>query len=256
MSAPTLHTVPRRSWSALQLRGLVVSEMRKTLSTSAWWELLILVALFSGMEGYFDIPATSLYVSLEFALIFAMLFGVVCVTAEYRHRTIATSYLVVADRRKLTVAKMILAAIVGAGYALFATAVTIAGQLVSGFPLSAELPSMLQAGAGAMLVLALGAMLGVGLGTLIGKQLRAVLALLLYLIVEPTAVWLVDRPSLTTYLPDQASSTALGGLTGGAQFGGGFGVAQPWWLMLLVFAGWVAVVGLAGTVAAQRRDIA
>jgi hypothetical protein len=157
------------------------------------------------------------------------------------------------------VAKVILAAIVGAGYALVATAMTIAGQLVSGFPLGGELPSMLQAGAGAMLVLAVGAMLGVGLATLIGKQLVAVLALLLYLIVEPFAVWLVglaDWATLTTYPPVQAAGTALGGLTGGAQFGGRFGVAQPWWLMLLVFAGWAAVVGLAGTVAAQRRDIA
>ncbi len=110
-----------------------------------------------------------------------------------------------------------------------------------------------------MLVLAVGAMLGVGLATLIGKQLFAVLMLLLYLIVEPIAVWLVALAgwtSLGTYLPVQAAGTALGGLTGGAQFGGGFGVAQPWWLMLLVFIGWAAVVGLAGTVVAQRRDVA
>ncbi len=110
-----------------------------------------------------------------------------------------------------------------------------------------------------MAVFALGAMLGVGLATLIGKQLFAVLTVLLYLIVEPIAVWLValtDWVGLTTYLPVQAAGTALGGLTGGAQFGGGFGVAQPWWLMLLVFIGWAAVVGLAGTVVAQRRDVA
>ena len=251
MSALTLHTVQRGSWS-----GLMVSEFRKTLSTSAWWALLIPAALFSVVDGYFFPPAPSLYDALNIALTFAMLFGVVCVSAEYRHRTIATSYLVVANRPKLMVAKMVLAAAVGAGYALVATAMTIAGQLLSGFPLGADLPLMLQAGAGAMAVLASGAMLGVGLATLIGKQLLAVLSLLLYLIVEPFAVWLADWASLTTFMPIQAAGTALGGLTGGAQFGGGFGVAQPWWLMLLVFAGWAAMVGLAGTVAAQRRDIA
>jgi ABC-2 type transport system permease protein len=252
MSAPTLHTVQRGSWS-----GLMVSEFRKTLSTSAWWALLIPVALFSLVLGFVEIPALSLYYSLNTAVLFAILFGVVCASAEYRHRTITTSYLVVAHRPKLVVAKMVIAAAVGAGYTLLATAMTIAGQLVSGFPLGAELPSMLQAGAGAMLVLALGAMFGVGLGTLIKNQLLAVLASLLYLlIVEPIAVILVDRPSFTTYLPGASADAALGGLTGGAQFGGGFGVAQPWWLMLLVFAGWAAVVGLAGTVAAQRRDIA
>jgi ABC-2 type transport system permease protein len=234
----------------------MVSEFRKTLSTSAWWALLIPAALFSVVDGYFFPPAPSLYDALNIALTFAMLFGVVCVSAEYRHRTIATSYLVVANRPKLMVAKMVLAAAVGAGYALVATAMTIAGQLLSGFPLGADLPLMLQAGAGAMAVLASGAMLGVGLATLIGKQLLAVLSLLLYLIVEPFAVWLADWASLTTFMPIQAAGTALGGLTGGAQFGGGFGVAQPWWLMLLVFAGWAAMVGLAGTVAAQRRDIA
>ncbi len=254
MSAPTLHTAQRGSWS-----GLMVSEFRKTLSTSVWWALLIPVALFSVADGFFYAPAPSLYDAFNIALIFAMLFGVLCVSAEYRHRTIATSYLVVANRPKLMVGKMVFAAAVGAGYALVATAMTIAGQLLSGFPLGADLPSMLQAGAGAMAVLALGTMLGVGLGSLIGKQLFAVLTLLLYLIVEPIAVWLIglaDWAGLTPYLSVQAAGTALGGLTGGAQFGGGFGVAQPWWLMLLVFAGWAAVVGLAGTVAAQRRDIA
>jgi ABC-2 type transport system permease protein len=254
MSALTLRTAQRGSWS-----GLVVSEFRKTLSTSAWWALLIPVALFSVPDGYFYAPAASLYDALNIALIFAMLFGVLCVSAEYRHRTIATSYLIVANRPKLMMAKMVLAAAVGAGFALVATVMTIAGQLLSGFPLGADLPSMLQAGAGAMAVLALGAMLGVGLGSLIGKQLFAVLTLLLYLIVEPIAAWLVGLAGwagLTPYLSIQAAGTTLGGLTGGAQFGGGFGVAQPWWLMLLVFAGWAAVVGLAGTVAAQRRDIA
>lgn len=252
MSAPALHPLRPGPWS-----GLVVSELRKTLSTSAWWALLIPVGLGSLLSGWSEIPAPSLYYSLNFTLLFAILFGVVCVSAEYRHRTITTSYLVVADRSRLIVSKMVLAAAVGAGYAMVATTMTIAGQLVSGFPFSAELPSMLQAGAGGVLVLASGAVLGVGLGSLIGKQLLAVLTAVMYLIsVEPAAVWLVDRPGVTAYLPGMSADTALGGLTGGAQFGGGFGVAQPWWLMSSVFAGWAVVVGLAGALAARRRDIA
>jgi ABC-2 type transport system permease protein len=251
MSAPTLHTPRRGSWS-----GPMLSEFRKTLSTSAWWALLVPAGLGSLALGWAELPAPSVYYSLNLALLFAILFGVVCVSAEYRHRTIATSYLVVADRSRFMASKVVLAAAVGAGYALVATAMVIAGQLVSGFPFGAELPSMLGAGAGAGLVLASGAVLGVGLGALIGKQLLAVLASVLYLIVvEPMIVLLVDRPGITTYLPGMSADTALGGLTGGAQFGGGFGVAQPWWVMLLVFAGWAAVAGLAGTLAAQRRDI-
>jgi ABC-2 type transport system permease protein len=262
MSAPALHTVPRRSWSARQLRGLVVSEIRKTLSTSSWWALLIPTGLLGLTWGLTlkwtaGVPAMSLYLSLTSAMIFAMLSGVVCVAAEHRHHTIATSYLVVGHRPKLVVAKMILAAMVGAGYAVVATDTSIAGLLITGMVPSAELPSMLQAGAGAAPVLALSAMLGVGIGTLISKRLLAILGTLLYLIiVEPIVVMLVGRESATTYLPGESVDAALGGLTGGAQFQGGFGVAQPWWLMMLVFAGWVAVVGLTGAVAAQRRDIA
>jgi ABC-2 type transport system permease protein len=237
------------------MSALMVSELRKTVSTSAWWALLIPAVLVALLLGWVELPAASMYFSLNFALLFAILFGVVCATAEYRHRTIATSYLVAGNRHGFLVAKMVLAAVVGAGYAVVTTAMTIAGQLVSGFPIGADLPSMLRGGAGAVLVLAMGAVLGVGFGSLVGRQLLAVLAAVLYLLVEPFVVVLVDRPGVTAYLPGSSADTALGGLTGGAQFGGGFGVAQPWWLMLLVFAGWAAVAGLAGTVAAQRRDI-
>jgi ABC-2 type transport system permease protein len=252
MSAPTLQPLRRRSWP-----GLVASELRKTRSTSAWWALLIPAGLGGLLLGWVELPAPSLYFSLNLTQLFAVLFGVVCMSAEYRHRTITTSYLVVAARSRLMVSKMVLAAAVGAAYALVTTAMVIAGQLASGFPIGAELPSMLRAGAGAVPVLAIGAVLGVCLGAVIGKQLLSVLVSVLYLVVvEPVLVVLVDRPAVTTYLPGMAADTALGGLTGGAQFGGGFGVAQPWWVMVLVLAGWAAVFALAGAVAARRRDIA
>jgi ABC-2 type transport system permease protein len=232
------------------MSGVVVCELRKTSSTSAWWALLIPVVLYSFTEGLFnpfDVPVPAQFSSLGVTSLFALVFGIVCASTEYRHRTLATSYLVVADRAKLAAAKMIVAATVGAGYALISTAMTVSGLLISGFPLGGELTAMLTAGAGAMLVVAFGGILGVGLGMLIGNQLLAVLATLVYLIVvEPIVVLLVDRAGLTTYLPGQSADAALRGL---------IGVAQPWWLMLLVFAGWVAVVGLAGTLAAQRRDI-
>jgi ABC-type transport system involved in multi-copper enzyme maturation permease subunit len=270
MSAPSLDTVPRTArparsaWSAGEIRDLVTSERRKTLSTSTWWALLLPAALlaltYAWVNAKDEFLAMSETEALDIGILFALLFGVVCASGEYRHNTIVTSYLNAARRAKLGVAKMIFAALVGVVYGLVSAAAGVGGLLLSHTAFDGEVPWLLAVSAGGTLLFALWAVLGVGVGLLLRRQSFGVLAVLLYcLILEPILVYLgsltevTDR--ITDYLPGVAVRYVLKGLTGGEQFGGGFGVAQSWWLMLLLVAAYAAVAMLLGTAAARRRDL-
>jgi hypothetical protein len=265
MSAPTLDTVPRAAWSAGEIRDLVASEARKTLSTAPWWALLIpavlLAVLLAAANAKEEYLAMSQIQAMDLASVFALLFGVVCATGEYRHNTIVTSYLNAARRAKLGVAKMAFAALVGVGYGVVAAAAGFGGLWLSEVPFGAELPQVLAVSAGGLVVFALWAVIGVGVGMLVRSQAFGVLAAVLYvLLVEPLLVYggsfagVTDK--ITDFLPGVATRYFLKGLTGGAQFSGGFGIAHAWWLMLLVVVGFAAVAMLVGIAAARRRDLA
>ena len=266
MSAPTLHAIQRSTWSLRELRGLVTAEVRKMLSTSAWWAGLLLpagllclvVGLFSGRSGS---AAANLQGYLGFVGVsVAILLGVVCASAEYRHNTIATSYLGAADRPKLIIAKAAFAAMVGAAWALIAAAMSVAGVLIGGADLGSDLTSVLGMSAAAVPVFAVGAVLGVGFGTWIGNQMLAVLGALLYMAIGEFLLVIgaeaVDLADYLAYLPRLSGIISVAALAGTMEFDGGFGVSPPWWLLPLVFLGWTALFGLAGAAAAQRRDIA
>jgi ABC-type transport system involved in multi-copper enzyme maturation permease subunit len=266
MSAATLSTIERGTWSPRELCGLLTAEVRKTLSTSSWWAALLLPAglLCLGI-GWSAVEAgssaeTSHGVALAFiGVSVALLLGVVCATAEYRHNTIATSYLGAADRPKLIVAKAAFAAVVGAVWAVVATAMSIVGLLLGGADVRGDLVPLLQTSAAAVPVFALTAVLGVGFGTLVGHQMMAVLGAVLYLALGEFLLALlaetVGVASLAQYLPRLSGIVSIDALIGMAEFRGEFDVTPPWWLPPLVFVGWTALFGLAGAAAAQRRDL-
>jgi len=248
------------------MRDLVRAESGKTFSGHAWWVLLsvmgavdLVIALFATDGGLATYEADI----LGYGGGFAALLGALCVTAEYGHRTIVTSYLIAADRPTLTVAKMVLAALVGAGYAVVCALLIVLGMVLRGNHPLAELASVLEVSGAAMVVFALWAVLGVAVGTLVRSSVVAILAVLMYQwIAEPLLVLLVDfldnqsdPDAITQYLPTRSASAALSRLGGGTSSGNAFEIVQPWWVMLLVFTGWVALASAAGIIRAQRRDI-
>ncbi len=253
-----------------QLLALLRAELRKTYSTSAWWALLIPAALLSLLvnlataqgSGLAFGPALAMALALgSFSAKLAAVYGVVCASGEFRHRTITTSYLTAAGRGQLITAKALVAGLVGAVYAAVCSLVGLLGALSGGGLSDGQAGSVLAVCAASVVTFALWAVLGVGVATLVANQLVAIVGLLVYLLlVEQLLVGLASLTGygeIEEYLPGGSGAAVLTGLAGDDGLGAaliGSGVL-PWWLALLVFAGYAAVAVLAGAAVAQRRDI-
>jgi ABC-2 type transport system permease protein len=128
---------------------------------------------------------------------FILLMGVIGITGEWRHRTIASSVLAAPDRVRLLASKTIAYAIAGIVVSLVVTtSIMLAGTLIvsgrGGTTLGLSvLADVLWRN---LAVAALLGALGVGVGTLLRNQIVAVTALLILgLAIEPTLVGLVPE---------------------------------------------------------------
>jgi hypothetical protein len=109
-----------------------------------------------------------------------MLLGVLCITTEFRHRTVTTSFLVTPRRSTFVAAKLLIAAILGAGLAVVmlissvvAGGVTLAARGGSFTALLHQVPAVAP---GTIIVFTLSALLGAGIGSIVTNQVAAVIA--------------------------------------------------------------------------------
>lgn len=270
---------------------LVRSEWRKATSTRLWWALLVPVAMVSalvnGFGGVFtaafaDLGAPSLLpVSLAYALsltsVFAALFAVVAAAGEFRHRTITTTYLIAPRRFAVQGAKSVVAAGVGASYAVAAVLAGVpVGLLARPAPLDVGL--VLTVLAVGVVVAALWAVLGTAVGIAVGNLSVALAGTLAYLLAGELLLSLLinraDSPlvaRLSSYLPGNAGDVALydvpvRALLGGVRSDGPdsgrvvellAGVTQPppWWGALIVLGVWTAAAAATAAVIGGRRDV-
>jgi ABC-2 type transport system permease protein len=256
---------------AAQAVGLLRSELRKALSTSAWWALLVPAALLTlGVitvttygGGLSVTPALGLAIALgSFGAKLAAVYGVVSASGEFRHRTITTSYLTAPGRAVLIAAKAVVAGLFGAVFAIVSSAVGVIGALIAGGWSDDQTGPVLAVAATSVVTFALWAALGVGIASVIGNQLVAITALLVYVLLVEQILGLIGSnvlgiENMAGYLPGGASEAALTEVAGDDTLGGSLlGVGTvPWWLALLVFAGYAVVAVLAGAAVAQRRDV-
>jgi ABC-type transport system involved in multi-copper enzyme maturation permease subunit len=252
-----------------QVLAQLRSELRKTTSTTLWWALLIPAALLSLLvnlattQGGALAFTSGLGMALalgSFASKFAVVYGVICAATEFRHRTVTTSYLAEPRRVIVVGAKAVVAGGVGALYAVAASAAGLLGVLMGGGMPDAQPDSLFEVCAVATLTFALWAVLGVGVAFLLNNQLAAIVTLLLYLLlVEQILVGVASLfgvGPIEDYLPGGAANTALTDLASAGSLGGLLGGGTlPWWLALLVFAGYALLALVAGAAAAQRRDV-
>jgi len=186
--------------------------------------------------------------------LFALLLGTLCLTTEFRHKTVTTSFLVTPRRPRFVASKLLTAALLGAGLAvimLVATLIgggaTLAAQGGSITDLIRQLPAVAP---GMILVFALFAILGVGVGSVLTNQVAAIVVCLgWFIILEGILVQLVHGAA--PWVPTGAA-IAASNLTRGR--GSDFGLFN-WWQGTLLMLAYGLAFAAVGSLILTRRDI-
>lgn len=262
------------------MRGQLLAEFRKVRTTRLWW--IMAIAIFLGAAVYAVTYGSLTWLQADaqgidpfrtesdlasvynggntLARILALVVGVMSMGGEYRHKTLATTYLATPQRLKVLGAK----AVVQAGYGLFYGVLTVlAGVLVAvGFvtvfdgDYLLDRADMWRSLVMGVLSMAAWTLIGMGIGILIRNMVVAVLvgAGFAY-IIEPmlSLVFMVKEWDVALNLMPTGATNAMLGITNP-----GMMAAQnpwPWWAGLLVLLGWSALPALVGIVVTLRKDV-
>lgn len=250
---------------------LVVTEVRKLLSTRLWgWVLLAAVAL-TILFGWLAIefaadpqnptpPLTSpggqrtvFSVGFGGASALVAVLGVVGMAGEYRHRTATATFLATPARGRVVGAKLMTYALAGAAIAAGCVVATlvVAPPLLraDGIVVSLTANGIPATLAAVLAAVALYGVMGAGLGALLRDQVAAASAVLIYLfVVEPVVTRVGALQAWTRYLPGPASQA----LTNISQAGQDLMHPLTGGLALATYATVLAVAGVAVT---TRRDV-
>jgi hypothetical protein len=151
--------------------------------------------------------------STDFAMIMALVFGVIIATSEFRHMTATSTYLGQPIRSRVLVAKAVASAIGGAVFGAVASALTIGIALAfvsgKGYSIALGGGTIAHYGLGAVLACAILAVAGVAVGTLIRGQVGAIVTVFAWgFIIESIIGGLYN--SAQPYLPYTAARTLAG----------------------------------------------
>jgi ABC-2 type transport system permease protein len=242
---------------------LIRSEFRKLTTVRGLWLLLaagplIVVAGISGLVaqgGDVHDPALQgrAYAHVGLAAICTLIFGVLAVAGEYRHGTIADTYLSSPRRHRVVAAKLAVYGLTGAAAglvsALTAIAVTAAWWAALGGTVRLSAAGAWSALGGGVAASLAFAAIGVGIGSLLRNPAAAIAAALAWIALIEGIAGQLAGPAVARWLPlaaseslDRASLTGTAGLL--PQWGGG--------LVLLGYAGAFAAAALITTL---KRDV-
>jgi ABC-2 type transport system permease protein len=273
---------------------LIRSELLKLRTTKAWWLFLLGALLMLGLailvnwggadfafsqEAPEDVSAedaanlaaqrnpifqaANLYTSGQFfGLLFVMIVGIIIVTSEFHHQTATATFLTTPHRTAVILAKLVVAALFGAGLWLVSLAINLPATI--GILSVYDQPDLLDEWAVQRAILlnllayALWGVLGIGLGVLIRSQIGATITAAVLYLIGTTAVtiglfflenWLgwdwIDNAQYA--FPSVASGLMVSGVSLPDQ--------PPYWVGALILVGWAVVTGVIGTLITRRRDI-
>ncbi len=263
------------------MSGVLRAELRKIITTRLWWIMLICVFVLGG--GYAVLPA--IVAILDFrdggpppfsnpgivhsvfnggntlSRVLAMVVGIAALGSEYRHHTLASTYLAIPRRFRVVVAKATSLLIFGLLYGV--TSVT-AGVLVA-IPfvrtydgsLFLDRPDTWRSLGLGVLAIALWTMIGMGVGILIKNMLVAMLVGISFAyLIEPvlSVVFFYQGWDRALNLMPTGATNALLGATSRILF------ASPhptsWWQAALILAAWCLLPAIIGVLSTVRRDVA
>ena len=266
------------------MTAVLLSEVRKLTTTRSWIVLLAATAVaalvFTGIYVAVGLlaggpKAPNMFAQQDFiaiiytganraARILAIIAGAMAIGAEFRHRTLSTSYLAVPVRNRMVAGK----AIITFGYGLaFGVVATVIGFLVAALMVSIKNGSLfLDRGSSwqALLLnivsLGLWTMIGFGFGILIKNMIASVLiAVGFAYILEPALniVFSLKHWTVPANLMPSGATTSLVGVDANGILQTGFG-AEPWpaYAGFLVLLGWAVIPAVVGLLSTVRQDVA
>lgn len=243
---------------------LFAAELMKLRTVRSTWGFLLVALLFAGLVAAGNIGGASdaerLDPELQFRAmldaafpgsILALLFGIILVTNEFRHGTIARTLLATPRRPRFVAAKLLtggatggllMAAMIGV---IAVTAVIWLGVLdVSLAPDDAA-----DGAWRALLAASLAGLLGAAIGGAVHSQVGALVGALLWMFVLEPICWvilgLLDLEGVSPYLP----AAALGGTVDTSDEG------LSWARSVLVAFVWTALASALALARTARRDI-
>ena len=268
------------------------SETTKVFTTSSWWILAIVLALYvgslaAGMSWLFgaistgqltgdtagappvdasSLPLTMFSIATSVGYVFPLLVGTLMVTNEFRHQTLTPTFVATPKRGVALTGKLVAAILVGVLYGVVALVAVVgpsAGVLASfGIATTLDDSETWMFLARSLLALVLWTIIGVGVGALVRNQVAAIVIVLAFTqFIEPilrVAGGFVDwLNEVTRFLPG-AASDALAGRSFYSSLGGPAAAdtgALDWWQGGLVLLAFAIVFTLLGQLFSWRRDV-
>ncbi len=185
------------------------------------------------------------------AALLALLMGMVLVTNEFRHGTIARTLLATPRRGRLLATKLLAGAATGVGLMLVTFVVTAAVAVVwlGIIDIPLELGEVADAAGRAFVGAALAGLLGAAVGGAVHSQVGALVGGLVWIFVAEPLCWvllgLLDLDAVAEYLPAASLGSIVDSSGEGLPFAGSVGMA---------FA-WIALATVLGLLRTSRRDI-
>ncbi len=196
--------------------------------------------------------------------ILAPIIGVLCVTGEYRHKTITTTLVLTPVRTRVLGAKVVVTAV----WSVFLALLTLVAVAAVGLPWNAALGGVTssvtdQVGAvvpGLLLSAVLLGLFGLGFGTLVKNQVAAILLTIGGTLILETILIALARAIFhydLNWLPNAAGAALAGDIARGIGGGGGREGLRllTWWQGGLVMLLWGLVPLTVGYFTTFRRDV-
>jgi hypothetical protein len=258
------------------MKNLLRSEWRKVITTKLWWGLMAAAAAIAALAVVSQIASTSsggppgtvspdpfIQASNQQSLaaaaaaggVFALAFGIIMMTTEFRHLTSRPTFLIQPRRGRVIGAKLIVAAAIGAVYGLASVVVVVAVMSpwlgTKGVSIGWVSNGLVVTLTRAVIAMAIYAVVGVGVGVLVRNQLAAVIGALAFLyVVEDLFAVIPFLKGCFRFLPGPAGGALVGSTSPGIG-----GPALTPVQGGLVFLGWGLALALAGWAFTMRRDI-